>query len=278
MKPRTRRSGFSLVELLVAMVIGAVITGSLMGLFVRQMEFYRYDDALRDARGSARAALNVMFSDLRMVERLGGVVDAESRDITLRVPYLWGMVCSSVAGATEVALFPADSMTVATAGFSGWASRTAATGDWVYRDGGSTIEDSDAAPCAGASVAVLDGGSTMTITPGGGALPVGTPVMFYQEIRYRFAPSTAVPGRDGLYRTIVETGVEDELVAPFSGTARFRFHLTPWEAEDDPPGDLSTLLGLEIHLDAESVGPSPTTDVPQPFSLITSVFFLNADG
>jgi len=278
MNHRTGRSGFSLIELIVALVIGTVITGSLVGLFIRQIDFYRHDDAIRDARTSARAALNVILSDTRMVERSGGVVEAESRDITLRVPYLWGTVCASNASVTDVSLFPVDSMAVAAAGFSGWASRTSATGDWVYREGGHTVEDSDGAVCAGASVTPMDGGSTIRITPGGGSLRPGTPIMLYQQIRYRFAPSLAFPGRGGLFRTVVETDADEELVSPFSDSARFRFHVTGWDADDDPPADLSTIRGLEVHLDAESFRPSPTTNEPHPFSLITSVFFMNADG
>jgi prepilin-type N-terminal cleavage/methylation domain-containing protein len=272
------RAGFSLVELIVAMTLASVVAGALLALMVRQMDFYQQDAVLREARGGARSALNVMLTDLRMVEATGGVVAAQSRDITVRVPYRLGIVCASSAGSTDVSLFPADSLTAATAAWSGWATRDGSGGSWAYRTGAVTLSSPGTASCTAASIATLTGGAVVRITPGGGTIAAGTPVFFYQEIRYRFAASTSVAGTDGLFRSVVATGQEEELVAPFDGTARFRFYAGWGNAQDDPPASLSTLRGLEIHLNAESTGPSPTTNAPETADVVTSVFFMNSSG
>jgi hypothetical protein len=261
--------------MIIALVTSAIVIGALVGLYVSQLNFYRQDAVMREARSGARAALNVLLSDLRMVEGGGGVIAATATDVTARVPYNFGVVCGSSGGSTVVSLFPADSLTVATAGFSGWATRNPSTGTWSYIDGAATLTASGAATCAAASVTTLAGGRTVTITPGGGGIAPGTPVMLYQEIQYRFDDSSSVPGGIGLFRTIVETADEDELVAPFSETARFRF-FTDWEtADDDPPADLSEIRGLEVHLDAESEHAVPSSGEVYPFSLVTSIFFMN---
>jgi hypothetical protein len=99
--------------------------------------------------------------------------------------------------------------------------------------------------------------------------------MLYQRIRYRFDESNAFPGRDALFRTVVATNQESELVAPFAETARFRFYTNWTTPQDAVPGNLATIVGLEIGLDAESAADSPRLGEPEPFSLNTSVFFKN---
>ena len=58
----TGRRGFSLVELLIAVVIAAVIGAALIRLVVSQSRFYGNQDAIRQARTTSRLALNVIMS------------------------------------------------------------------------------------------------------------------------------------------------------------------------------------------------------------------------
>jgi prepilin-type N-terminal cleavage/methylation domain-containing protein len=272
------RKGFTLIELMVAIVIVAIVGASLASLYTGQLEFQRMEDAMRDSRSSARAALNVLRSDMRMLESGGAVVSAAAEDITIRVPYSFGIVCASSASDTDVSLLPADTTMYANAGFSGWAWRDSGTGDWTYLEGGIDVSEPGTGSCDAEDVEVLDGGRVVRLDPGVNGLAVGTPVMLFQRIRYRFASSNAVPGREGLFRTVEATAQESELVAPFTNTARFRFY-TDWDtAQDAVPADLSTIVGFEINLNTESVADSPRLDAPEPFSLVTSIFFKNVSG
>ena len=275
---RSQRTGFSLIELMVAIVIVTIVGASLAQLYVSQLRFQRTEDAMRDSRSAARAALNVLTSDMRMLEGGGAVASATDRDIVLRVPYSFGIVCASSATETDVGLLPSDSTAYVSAGFSGWVWRNSATGAWGYQEGATTVSDPGTGTCTAVSVEVLTGGRLVRLEPGVNGLSVGTPVMLFQRIRYRFDDSVALPGRDGLFRTVVSTNQESELVTPFAGTARFRFY-TDWDsAQDAVPGDLSTIVGFEIGLDTESVRDSPRLDEPEPFSLTTSIFFKNIFG
>ena len=277
MTPRAR-AGFTLLELLIGMVVMSIVGMGLASLLANQMRFQNIEDAMRDSRSGARAALNVLTTDLRMLEGDGAVALAAARDITLRVPYSFGVVCASNAAQTDVSLLPSDSTTYATAGISGWAWRDSSTGVWSYQETATTVTSPGTATCTAASVTVMAAGRVVRLAPGLAGLAAGSPVMLYQRIRYRFDESAAFPGRDALYRTIVATNQDSELVAPFAGTARFRFYTNWTTAQDAVPADLTTIVGLEIGLDAESAADSPRLGEPESFSLNTSVFFKNASN
>lgn len=272
---RSPKTGFTLIELLVAMVVLTIVGAGLASLLTTQLRFQRIDDVMRDSRSAARSALNVLRSDMRMLEGEGAVVSASERDIVIRVPYSFGIVCASSSSQTDVSLLPADTTAYDAAGFSGWAWRSSGTGDWTYIETSTTVAEPGSSTCDAESVEVLSGGRVVRLEPGVSGLATGTPAMLFQRIRYRFDESDAFPGRDGLFRTVVATSEESELVAPFASTARFRFH-TDWDdAQDAVPSDLSTIVGFEIALDAESAADSPRSGEPEPFALETSIFFKN---
>ena len=109
---------------------------------------------------------------------------------------------------------------------------------------------------------------------------LGTPVFLYRRIRYEFKASTSVPGKLGLYRTVIfPNGSEstEELVAPFAATARYRFFVVGSNdvAQDAPPAPLSDLRGIELHLDgmSETIIPGAQSAESAPFT--TAVFFKN---
>ena len=72
----TRRSGFTLAEMVISLVIAAIIGASFTKLSVWQTRYYDHDANLRAARSVARSATNVMLSDLRMVQDSGGIDSA----------------------------------------------------------------------------------------------------------------------------------------------------------------------------------------------------------
>src|SRR5207245_9543468 len=92
-----------------------------------------------------------------------------------------------------------------------------------------------------------------------GAIPaatlVGTPVFLVQRVTYEFKSSVALPGRVALWRTIVQTGQTDEMVAPFDTTATFRFFAAGVHtAQARVPNPLINLRGLQLTPRAASGG------------------------
>ena len=270
-----RRHGVTLIELLVTIVILAIVGTGLTRLMTAQARFYEHQGAGRSARSISRAAVNVLLSEMRMVEAPGGVVAASPSSVTLRVPYAVGLVCGPAAGATTVTLLPADSAMLAETGFSGYAWRNSA-GVYTYVEAGAGVANGLEAACTAAGITSVPGGSLVTLSP---ALPAGATagaaVLLFRRVTYDFANSAALPGRLALWRRVVATGAAEELVAPFDASARFRFYaLDAADAQDAAP-PLDNIRGLELVLVGESEGSPRATAAPRRASVTTAVFFRN---
>jgi hypothetical protein len=130
--------------------------------------------------------------------------------------------------------------------------------------------------CSTAGITVVSGGTKRTIattslTP---AL-VGAPVLLYQTVRYHFSASTAVTGRRGLYRAVPAASLDEEIVAPFDTSARFRYYVNDSRTSQiSAPSPLRQITGVELVLNGVSERPNGDgtyTKVP----LSTAVFFKN---
>ncbi|NIU66701.1 MAG: hypothetical protein GWN73_15265, partial [Actinobacteria bacterium] len=82
---------------------------------------------MMDARQGARAALNTMAVELRMVAG-GGLTGATPTRVAVNSPYAWGVACGRDGAETVVSLVPSDSMMSATAVPAGVAIRDGAGG------------------------------------------------------------------------------------------------------------------------------------------------------
>jgi len=278
---RRPNAGFVLAELLVAMVIAAIIGVALTQLVISQSRFVSLQSGIMQSRGGARAALNVMARDFRMVAD-SGLVAASPESVTVRVPYAFGVACTQLSGKTVVSLLPADSASYFSATLSGYAWRDS-TGKFVYEEP-ATASASFASYCG--MVTYTNPPITTLGAPGWAPKAValapndvrtasGSIVYLYQIVRYAFAPSGQLPGRIGLWRTLVSTGQRDELVAPFDSSAGFQFLDSTLTAHPTPPSDLNSVKGLRLMLVAASELPPEGRTAPMQFSLSTDVVFRN---
>jgi type II secretory pathway pseudopilin PulG len=271
------RPGFTLPDLLVTLVMLGVIGASLAQVMVVQSRSLGRQEGATAARRVARSPSNLMFSDLRMVETGSGVIAASPTSITVRAPYVMGVVCQNTI-ATTIALAPVDSVVRSNAGYSGYAWRDA-TGAYNYVETSVTIGlTASVTDCTNNGVNYVSGigFSLMTLAP---PIPPiagpGTPVFLFERVTYSFAPSVALPGQIGLWRASIAKASTEELVAPFDSTARFRFYVdgsnTP---QDAVPASLSDLRGLELRLTGRNRQVEGTAhDSRAPYT--TAVFFKN---
>lgn len=273
------RPGLSMGELIVGMVILAIVGMALSRVLVSQARYFSHQKTANLARNVSRGPLNRVVSDLRMVEALGGVLSASENELLVRVPFAIGVVCAKVTPYTHISLLPVDSAMYAAGGFSGYAWRG---GNGVYRyveTGPPTIATGDLAVCNGALISTLtaDNAKVIKITPElTDTASVGTPVFLFRRIKYEFKESIAVAGMRGLFRTVMETGQSEELAAPFDNNSKFRFFIgNSLVAEDAPPGDLSTLRGIELVMNgmSERTPSGSTQKALAPFT--TAVYFKN---
>ena len=276
------RAGVSTTEFMVAMTLTSVLGGALTGVFVTQSRLFDTQTEVAMARGTSRGAMNLMMSELRMLESGGGVVAASPTAVTVRAPYALGVVCGTT-GALTISQLPADPTALADAGYSGFAYRDPVTGRYTYVEGAGTLPTpAGDAVCAGAGITVVqDGGGAFD----GRALQfplvpspvpaIGAAVFLYQRITYEFRASAAMPGRIALWRRIEERAEEEEVAAPFDSTARFQFYVNDAPvAQATAPPLLHTITGLELKLHGVIERPD-TEGARQRMRLSTSVFFKN---
>jgi hypothetical protein len=269
----SRRAGFSLVEALVSLVLLGILGTAFTSAFISQTRFYDQQEKTDFARDVSRGALNMMLSELRMLEQRGGVASATNWRLTLRVPYALGLVCDN-SGSITATLLPVSSAVLADSGYSGYAYRRL-DGQYVYVTGTSTPAAAGAAMCTAQGITVTPGATVVHLAPATGAAVIGEPILLYQNITYEFKPSSRVPGRMALWRRIDARGRDEELVAPFDTAAKFRFYANDARtAQTAVPSPLSSITGIELNLDALSERPrSDGTFAAVPFQ--TSIFFRN---
>lgn len=284
------RRGVSLVEVLVSMTIMGVLGAIFTRIVVTQSRFADQQNALKGARTVSRAAMNILSSEIRMVQDSGGI-DSASTDgkvVRLLVPYRFGINCGVQGSRNVVSMLPVDSLTLAQAVYAGYAWRSA-QGDYTVvvppdpsgADRPTTAND--ATKCTGsntgeARVRTLSmsgrSGQVLDITPSAPAALQGQIVFFYQRILYKFGASVAFPGKIGLWR-IVQGGATDEIMAPFDTTARFKYWTSGATSSVSAPPALPLIRGLDVVLAAQSRYTAAGRKAPSKSTVVASLFFRN---
>jgi prepilin-type N-terminal cleavage/methylation domain-containing protein len=291
------RRGFTLVELLLSLVVTAIVGAALVRMVLSQARFMDQQEAWRGARSVSRGGINRLLSDLRVVEATGGLEAAAGggQDFTVRVPYAFGIMCSTTGALTTLSILPVDSAMFAAPGFSGFAWRSAA-GAYTYQTTAvaltnpGTPANCTAAvpvnihPASGGALPSINGSPAGKVVNVAGAVPlvaaggppVGSIFFMFRRVRYEFKNSTALPGRTGLYRTMVSGGTTEEIATPFANTARVNFYvLNTVAAQAAVPGTLSDVRGFELKLDGMSERTPGGSSAPKTANVTTSVFFEN---
>jgi prepilin-type N-terminal cleavage/methylation domain-containing protein len=285
------RDGFTLAEVVVALVIAGIVGVAMTRVLTSQNQFFDQQTNQRAARDVATNAMNIMLNDLRMVQDMGGVdaVGADGKSIRVFVPYRFGLVCGTSGSVTTVSMLPTDSATSAMATYGGFAWRSPTTGLYTYvLPNGAPVSSASPSLCTGTGggqaslTSVSVNGRTGDIldlkSPSATGAPVTAPVFMWQKVTYSFAASTTYPGMIALWRNLTANGVttNEELLAPFDTSARFRFYLDGNDVSQVAvPSDLTTIRGLDIVLNALSPRASSINNATSVTKLTTAVFFKN---
>ena len=196
-----RSRGFTLVELLVAVVVMAILGTALTRMLISDSRFVSRQDAMISARHAARAAMNTMAVELRMVSD-SGLLAASPDSITARLPYAFGMTCQPLGPSLIASLVPPDSLTYASAVPDGMALRAAGT--YTVIEGINASSSSQSDKCTADSIRAIPGGMYIMISNLGASPtpPPGQLFYLYQTVTYRFGASTELPGRIALWRKV----------------------------------------------------------------------------
>lgn len=200
------RSGFTLVEALVALTLSTVLVGLVTSVFIAQSDLY--DDVVRrsDAHADARSVVDLMAGDVRGASE-GSFVVAASDRMVLRVPVTVGMVCD-IQGSGVSTYLPRAEAGLDTASVSGYAFRDAA-GEWsyvsdtwngLYDTSGTGVKDDcgiagmDTTAIPAAHFVALGGPGSHTYAREGAA------ILLHRDLELRIGTSVLDPTRVGLFR------------------------------------------------------------------------------
>jgi prepilin-type N-terminal cleavage/methylation domain-containing protein len=297
-RPLNGRRAMTLAEVMIAIVLIGIVGGMFTKMLVSQGRFFNSQYARRTARSVSRGPINIVLSELRMVQAQGGVsaAQADGKRVRLKVPYRFGVVCGAAGGATVSTMLPVDSSASAT--YAGWAWRAA---DGTYTElvaadplGTDSLRDvtglGSESACSSrrihkATVTRADGGihtgRVFELRPPSAAAPEVAPVFLWQFVSYEFKASTAFPGLIGLYRVQADgtaAAQEAEVMAPFDTSARFRFFVPGRDTSlVEVPASLADIRGLDLVLNGAAVpAVSGSTASPTAVSRVTTaVFFKN---
>lgn len=289
------RRGMTLAEVLIALVLIGIVGAMFTKMLVAQGRFFNTQYAQRSARSVARAPMNILLSELRMVQDQGGVADAQAdgKRVRLKVPYRFGVVCGTAGGATVATMLPVDEALSAT--YAGWAWRAV---DGSYTElvatdplGAEAPKDVTGQAAEATCMAARIHKPVINVAGGGtkegrvfelrpaGAAPTISPVFLWQYVAYEFKSSGAYPGQIGLYRIEAdgtEAAKEVELMAPFDTSARFKFFVQGQDnSQIDVPASLATIRGLDLVLNGAAGAPTTPGGAPAVNKLTTAVFFKN---
>jgi hypothetical protein len=264
-------------------------------MLVAQGRFFNSQYGQRTARSVSRGPMNILVSELRMVQDNGGVAAAaaDGKRVRLKVPYRFGIVCGPVTGATVATMLPVDSSVAAT--YAGWAWRAV---DGTYSElpasdplGADSLRDVTGLAGEGACTARRIHKTTITLRDGAtrtgrvlelrppAAVPEVAPVFLWQYVAFEFKASTAVPGTVGLYRVQADgtpATQETEVMAPFDTSARFRFFVPGRDTSlVEVPGALADIRGLDLVLTGAAATATPSATARAVSRVTTAVFFKN---
>ena len=207
--------GFTLMELLVALMISSLLVTVVYQLMNGNSRFVRMQSAREEVQQNARAAMDVMAGDLRTVPP--SAIQAMGPDsIRFYMPRAWGVLCNTIDinSATVWAIFPAgvlastDVFGKSHFGIAVEQTADPATHTDVLRFVSGPTQQTAGNACTGTPNSLqpnlnpaqhvalgFNRPSGTSYVTAGTILP-GTQVMLYEEMRYDVAASvsSAVPG------------------------------------------------------------------------------------
>jgi len=95
----SRRAGFTLIELVIAMVLMSLVGGAIVKLLLRQQRFYNSTSDLIQTRQQIRQAAAMLPSDLRGISSVGGDISSMSDSaLEFRSAFGGSVVCVNAGG------------------------------------------------------------------------------------------------------------------------------------------------------------------------------------
>jgi prepilin-type N-terminal cleavage/methylation domain-containing protein len=263
------RRGFTLVELLVALIVSSFLVAVIYQLMSGNGRFVRMQASREEVQENARAALDLIAGDLRTVPP--SAIRAMGPDsIRFYLPRGWGVLCDTIGAASPIAwgIFPAGTLsTTDVFGKSYWGVAVEQTPDPLshadaWRFVTAPSRQTAGSPC-GRIQPRLEAGQQLVLgfarPPGSsfvdsGTILPGTQMLLFEEMKYDVAPSasSAVPG-SWIRRMVGRSGAGvnmQPMAGPVPRTGALRF--TYYRADGSPAASAAEVRRINLRVIAQS--------------------------
>lgn len=253
-------SGFTIVEMLIALVMAGVLAGGVVSLLRHQSDFYGQNDDTIYAEQTARGTAELMASELRMASP-EDIEVAAADSVAVRFDVLRAVVCGSSGSTVYTYVFDEPASVNLPSGRGTTYFNTDSV-RYYYDDGfdGSGTAATSTSAASYVSCTSANGGVPQSADlsryravdwsgssfAGPAVPPVGSVVRVYGNLSYSFGPSSFSSGT-ALWRN------DQELVAPFDGNATFDYVMADGSVQSSVS---STSFGdiRAIRVDATAIG------------------------
>jgi prepilin-type N-terminal cleavage/methylation domain-containing protein len=200
MTVRTRPAGFTLIELIIAIVVSSVVLGAAYRMLAGNQRFYRAQTQIVEVQQNVRAVAQMVPSELRELAANGGDIIAMSdTGITIRAMRGFGVVCAATVPVSGYVTLNNGML------YTYRSIDPARDNVFVFRDGNTQLAGDDqwlqaavgAVSTSGITCSDGSAGTRLTLTNmvggltllGAGASPdvgvtVGSPVRVWELVRY----------------------------------------------------------------------------------------------
>lgn len=200
---RRHEDGFTLIELILALVLAGFVGTLVFQMLSSQGRFAQMQSSREEVQQNARAALDLVTSELRVVPR-GAIVRADPNRIVAEVPLAWGLLCGPPTSTSANIIVP--DVLPATSSAVQLAMSDSVTGEWTRTaapteaNPGLSVALADAATttaCRGAAGLNAMGEGTVYSLSGSGFSSTaarGSTVYLFRRVEYMVGTSEGFPG------------------------------------------------------------------------------------
>lgn len=254
------RAGFTLVEAIVALALSSVLVILVGTTFLVQNQYYAVQVERSAAQDNARMVTEMVASEIRSAGK-SGVVMAQNKRLVVRSPMALAVICASPGGNKSSIYVEGGDTLIDTNEVAGVALRDTTTTGWQYHDaswksfespGGQPARNcyNNGADTVGARSEFHDLQKLNTYFSGG-LPPVGSVLMIYRKVEYRFATSQMDPTTVALFRGMYGEAL-GEFATGMSSSAQFKYRTGgSTYATSVSSGALSTIDAIRIEAQAQ---------------------------